>query len=144
MKRLIVIIALSLVFFPSGARADRLAGKVISIGDAHLLKVQLKGRKQYVRLWGITCAERKEPAGEKARKFSGDNSFGKTVVIIEKTEPRREEIEAEVILPSGVNLNHQLVKEGLCKWDRETAPQDKDLEKQEKEAVAHKRGVWAN
>jgi endonuclease YncB( thermonuclease family) len=51
---------------------------------------------------------------------------------------------AEVILPDGRNLNHELVKAGLGWWFRKYAPHDEELEQLEKEARAAKRGLWSD
>jgi len=47
-----------------------------------------------------------------------------------------------VILPDGTNLNHELVKAGLAWWYRRCAPDDKDLERLEKDAKINKIGLW--
>jgi micrococcal nuclease len=51
---------------------------------------------------------------------------------------------AEVILPDGRNLNHELVKAGLGWWFRKYVPHDRDLEQLEKEPREAKRGLWSD
>ena len=41
---------------------------------------------------------------------------------------------AEVVLPDGTSINHELVKEGWCWWYRKYAPGDTVLEGLEHEA----------
>ena len=47
----------------------------------------------------------------------------------------------EVILPDGMNLNHELVKQGWCWWYRKYAPGDAVLEGLEKDARAGRKGL---
>jgi len=41
---------------------------------------------------------------------------------------------ADVLLPDGTNVNHSLVKDGWCWWNRKYAPGDVTLERLEAEA----------
>ncbi len=40
----------------------------------------------------------------------------------------------DVILPDGMNLNQELVKQGWCWWYRKYAPENAELEKLENDA----------
>ncbi len=51
---------------------------------------------------------------------------------------------ADVILPDGRVLNHELVKAGFAWWYRTYAPDDELLKQLEHEARAAKRGLWAD
>lgn len=48
---------------------------------------------------------------------------------------------ADVLLPDGTNVNHQLVKDGWCWWYRKYAPGNTVLQKLEKEAREAKKGL---
>ena len=50
---------------------------------------------------------------------------------------------AEVRLPDGRSLNHELVKAGACWWYRKYAPSDAELERLETKARKQHRGIWA-
>ena len=50
----------------------------------------------------------------------------------------------DVILPDGINLNQELVKQGWCWWYRKYAPGDTVLEGLEKEARKARKGLWAD
>lgn len=50
----------------------------------------------------------------------------------------------DVILPDGMNLNRELVKQGWCWWYRKYAPGDRVLEVLEQEAREGKKGLWAD
>ena len=49
---------------------------------------------------------------------------------------------ADVFLPDGMNVNHELVKDGWCWWYRKYAPGDVELERLEIEAREAKKGLW--
>jgi len=49
-----------------------------------------------------------------------------------------------VILPDGMNLNQDLVKQNWCWWYRKYAPGDTVLEGLEKEAQEAKKDLWAD
>ncbi len=51
---------------------------------------------------------------------------------------------ADVILPDGMSLNQELVKQGWCWWYRKYAPGDTVMEGLETEAREAKRGLWAD
>jgi endonuclease YncB( thermonuclease family) len=50
----------------------------------------------------------------------------------------------DVILPDGMNLNQELVKQGWCWWYQKYAPGDTVLEGLEKDAREGKKGLWAD
>ena len=50
----------------------------------------------------------------------------------------------DVILPDGMNLNQELVKDGRCWWYRKYAPGDTVLEGLENEAREARKGLWAD
>ena len=51
---------------------------------------------------------------------------------------------ADVLLPDGTNVNHELVKDGWCWWYRKYAPGDTVLEGLENEAREKRKGLWAD
>ena len=50
----------------------------------------------------------------------------------------------DVILPDGMNLNHELVKQGWCWWYRNYAPGDTVLEGLETDVRVARIGLWAD
>jgi hypothetical protein len=51
---------------------------------------------------------------------------------------------AEIILPDGRNLNHEIVRAGFAWWYRQYARGDETLERLEREARDARRGLWAD
>lgn len=68
---------------------------------------------------------------------------GKTVTIHSTSRDRYGRIVGEVILPSGENLNHELVRAGLAWWYRKYAPGDQGLARFEREAKKARLGLWS-
>jgi micrococcal nuclease len=60
----------------------------------------------------------------------GQNKYGRTL--------------ANMLLPDGTNVNHELVKQGWCWWYRKYAPGNTVLEGLEKEAREGQKGLWAD
>ena len=79
------------------------------------------GAAEKIRLWGIDCPESKQPFGTRAKQFTGDLAFGKTVAVRVRDVDRYHRTVAEVILPDGRNLNQELVRAGLAWWYQQYA-----------------------
>ena len=120
-------------------------GKVVAVADGDTVSVLRDGTTTVkIRLNGIDCPEKKQPFGTRAKQFTSDLAFGKTVTVIEKEKDRYGRTVGEVILPDGRSLNHELVRAGLAWWYRRYAPNDAELEALEAEARAGKRGLWVD
>jgi endonuclease YncB( thermonuclease family) len=91
-------------------------------------------------LSGIDTPERKQPFYARAREFTSNMAFGKTA----RVEPRGRHFDrlvADVVLPGGRLLNHELVRAGLAWWYAKYAPGDAALKRLEAEARAPRRGL---
>ncbi len=71
-------------------------------------------------------------------------AFGKEVTLQTHGKDKYGRTLAEVLLPDGMNLNQELVKDGWCWWYRKYAPRDTGLEGLEKDAREAKKGLWAD
>ena len=60
--------------------------------------------------------------------------FGKKVTLQTYGLDKYGRTLADVLLPGGTNVNHELVKEGWCWWYRKYAPEDAVPEEREKAA----------
>lgn len=49
-----------------------------------------------------------------------------------------------MLLPDGINLNQELLKDGWCWWYRKYAPGDMVLEELEEETREAKKGLYAD
>ena len=66
-------------------------------------------------------------------KYVGNNGHDKYIRTI-----------GDMILPDGVSLNQELVKQRWCWWYRKYAPADRVLEGLEQDARDAKKGLWAD
>jgi micrococcal nuclease len=82
--------------------------------------------------------------GTRAKQFTGYAAFGKTVTVRVRDVDRYGRTVAEIILPDGRNLNHELVRAGLAWHYVQFAKRDTVLPVLEQEARAAKRGLWAD
>ena len=71
-------------------------------------------------------------------------AFGKEVTLQTFGKDKYGRTLADVLLPDGTNVNHELVKDGWCWWYRKYAPLDAELEKLEKDARDAKKGLWVD
>ena len=76
------ILYLALIFFlvlPCPALGW--SGKVIGVADGDTITVLREKQPQKIRLYGIDCPEKRQPYGKKAKQFTSDMVFGKTVEV---------------------------------------------------------------
>src|SRR5258707_4198312 len=94
--------------------AEDYSGLVVGISDGDTVRVLHDGREERVRLWGIDAPEAKQPWGTRAKEFTGDLAFGKTVNVRVRDVDRYGRTVAEIILPDGRNLNREVFRAGLA------------------------------
>jgi endonuclease YncB( thermonuclease family) len=117
--------------------------KVVGISDGDTITVLIERTPVRVRLSGIDCPEIGQDFGTRAKAATSELAFGKAVTIHWRGHDRFGRIVADVILPDGRNVNHELVRRGLAWWYRNYAPHDPILPKLEAEARAAKLGLWS-
>jgi micrococcal nuclease len=102
------------------------------------------GRTQVkIRLHGIDAPENGQDFGSRAKQATSELAFGKTVTILPRDTDRYGRTVADVDLPDGRSLNHELVSQGMAWWYREYAPDDRELARLEAGAKAARRGLWS-
>jgi len=117
-------------------------GSVVGVLDGDTLDVLYKRHAERIRLYGIDWPEKRQAFGKVAKLATSALVFGRTVTVKPYDTDRYKRVVAEVFLPDGTNLNHQLVKDGWCWWYRKYAPEDTVLEALERKAREAKRGLW--
>jgi micrococcal nuclease len=132
-----------LVLFTLPAFAD-FTGPVISVLDGDTIEVLHNRHPERIRLSGIDCPEKGQPYGHKAKQAVSALVFARDVILQTHGQDKYGRTLADVLLRDGTNINHTLVKDGLCWWYRKYAPLDAELEKLEKEARDAKKGLWAD
>jgi len=118
--------------------------KVIGVSDGDTIKILQDGKEVKIRLAGVDCPEKGQPFGNAAKIFTSEKCFGKQVKInIVQKSDRYGRVVADVILPDGNSLSHELVKAGLA-WHYKHFSKSKELEDLENEARKNKCGLWAD
>lgn len=130
----------------ASCRAPRAEGpfdaRVVGIADGDTLTVLHEGIRVRVRLEGVDCPERGQPFGSRAKLFTSGQAFGRTVTVRPKSRDRYGRVVADVVLPDGRVLNHELVAAGMA-WHFTRYSKDEALARAEREARASRRGLWS-
>lgn len=124
------------------SQAQEFSGSVIQVADGDTLTVRRDGEDRKVHLSGVDCPELKQPFGRKARQFTADAAIRQEVTVKDEGGTRDGGVAGTVTLPDGRILNQELVRSGLCWWERQYA-QDEKLPLLEAEAHAARTGLWS-
>lgn len=122
------------------ARGD-FVGKVVGVSDGDTIEVLRAGRAVRVRLQGIDCPESRQAYGTRAKQFTAQLAFGKTVAVQVHGTDQYGRILGEVILPDGRSLNRELLRGGYA-WGYRRYSNDPVLQQLEEEARRERRGLW--
>ncbi len=126
------------------ASAQEFSGKVVGVADGDTITVLQDRTQVHVRLDGIDCPERGQAFGSRAKEFTSELVFGQVVTVRPRNKDRYGRTVAEIVLPDGRDVNHELVRAGFAWWFRKYAPHDTELARLEAEAKEAKRGLWAD
>lgn len=120
------------------------SGQVIGTLDGDTIEVLHNQHPERIRLYGIDCPEKGQAYWQKAKQATSALVFGKGVTLQTYDKDKYKRTIADVILPDGTNVNHELVKAGWCWWYRKYAPDNSELERLEQDARDAKKGLWAD
>jgi len=130
------------MIFVNSINAQTITGKVIAITDGDTFKLLAPDSTVIrVRLASIDCPERKQPFSKKAKEFVSKAIFNKTVRIDVLKKDRYRRSIANVVYDDSLNLNHELVKNGLA-WHYVKYSKDTILQSLENKAKANQLGLW--
>jgi endonuclease YncB( thermonuclease family) len=129
--------------FDAFPASDDFSGKVIGVSDGDTLTILRDRTPVKIRLRGIDCPETGQDFGSRAKSVTSELAFGKVVTVHPRRKDRYGRTVADVILPDGRILNHELVRRGVAWWYRKFAPHDLVLSKLEAEARAARIGLWS-
>lgn len=115
---------------------------VVRVVDGDTLRVNVDQKIEKFRLYGIDSPEIGQEYGTEARSVARKLIEGQKVTVesIESDHFGRDV--AIVRLPDGRSLNAEMVRQGYAWWSRRHAPDDLELAEAEREARAHRRGLW--
>jgi endonuclease YncB( thermonuclease family) len=119
-----------------------ITGKVVSVQDGDTIEILSNKETYRIRLNGIDCPEKKQDFGSRAKQYTSEHCFGKTVTAWVIDKDRYGRYVADVILPNGNVLNEELVRSGLA-WHYKQYSNSKTLAAMESKAKANKINLWS-
>jgi len=127
--------------------AGTITGKVVRVADGDTVTVLTPDRQQIkVRLYGIDCPEKRQAYGNRSRQAVASMIAGKTVRVRSMGVDRYGRTLGFIAGPDGEDVNRALVRQGMawvytryCK-----APECRTWHRDEAEAQAARRGLWAD
>jgi micrococcal nuclease len=118
------------------------SGKCVGVSDGDTISVMHEGKAEKIRLYGIDCPEKGQPFGKRAKQFTSDMVFGKSVEVKPTTTDGYGRTVAWVY-KGDICLNKELLRVGLA-WHYKKYSQDKEQAVLEEEAMEQKAGLWAD
>ncbi len=134
---------LCLLLLASHTLAADFTGRVVGVSDGDTITVLHNGKGERIRLHGIDCPEKRQAFGNRAKQFTSNLVFAKTVTVQVMDRDRYGRTVGVVLLPDGRSLNHELVSAGLA-WMYRRYTNDQSLSDLEEEARVARRGLWAD
>lgn len=145
MKQFFKAFPLAIILFcVSCSLSTAFQGKVLGVSDGDTITVMHDGKGEKIRLYGVDCPEKAQDFGQKAKRFSSDMVFGKTVDV-ESVVTDRYGRTIGIVRLDGKCLSEELIRNGLG-WvytrycDKAFCGQWKQLEEMAKSAKA---GLWS-
>jgi len=121
-------------------------GKCVGIADGDTITVLTEDKTQHkIRLYGIDCPEKGQDFGHKAKQFTSDKVFGKTVEV-EAIDKDRYGRTVGMVSIRGQSLNEELLRTGYAwvytRYCKKPFCAQWGLLQQQ--ARANKKGLWAH
>jgi micrococcal nuclease len=120
-----------------------LIGKVIGIKDGDTVEViDNQYKTSILRLAEVDCPEKKQPFGMKAKQFTSDAIYLKTVKYIVTNKDRHGRSIAKVYYKNKY-LSAEIIKNGMG-WQYKRYSSSQELAQFEKKARSKKIGLWTD
>ncbi len=123
------------------ASAQTFTATVIAVHDGDTISVRAARETIRVRLEGIDCPEHRQAYSARARRFTSETVFRKTVKVESRGRDQYDRLLARIHI-DGVELNAALVRNGLA-WHYGGKTPDRALVQAERTARASRVGLWA-
>jgi micrococcal nuclease len=122
--------------------AQAISGKIIAAHDGDTITIRSDAGVNYkIRLNGVDCPEKSQDFGKKAKDFTWNFCYGKTITAKLISKDKYDRNIAEVFA-NGQSLNSALVAAGLA-WHYKKYSSDEGLARLEQDARAARRGLWS-
>jgi endonuclease YncB( thermonuclease family) len=125
----------------TAAQSQRFTAQVVAVHDGDTITVRTASETLRVRLAGVDCPELGQSWSARARQFTSQLVFGKTVAIEARGADQYERTIARVSVGS-VDVAEELLRAGLA-WRYELGAADARLLEAELTARRARAGLWA-
>lgn len=132
---------LLMLLFQLPSSALEFSGQVVGVSDGDTITILRDGSPIKIRLARIDCPEKKQAFGQAAKRFTSTECFGQMVTINEHGHDRYGRTIGDVLLPTGITLNEELVQQGLA-WQYQKYSHDPTLAREEQQARNDHLGLW--
>jgi endonuclease YncB( thermonuclease family) len=140
MKKSVLLIIVFL-FYSNGYCQTILSAKVIGIKDGDTVEIIDKQNNTVtLRLAEVDCPEKKQPFGTKAKQFTADLVYLKTIKYIVTNKDRYGRYIAKIYFENKY-LSAEIIKKGMG-WQYKKYSTSKELAKFEQQARSKKIGLW--
>jgi len=143
-SHIFILTCLILIASPFDVHAGQLTGKVVEVYNGCTIGILVDGVPVRIHLYGVDCPEDGQPFDREAKAATSGLTYGKLVTLQVTNINHRGEKIGTVILPGERNLNRELVKAGLARWNRQSAPDARILQTLENSAKNSRLGLWAS
>lgn len=124
------------------ARAQGVAGRVVSVASGDTLTIQFASKLQVrIRLAGIAAPTKDQPYGTRSRGSLAELCGGKPVIVEDQAADAEGHLAARVMC-AGISANGEQVRRGMAWVDRRDAAPTSALFRLETDAREHRRGLW--
>lgn len=126
---------------PTLAATDFVA-RVLIVHEGDRLTIHHQGRRDMVHLRDVDCPKQRQPYGKQARHATAAYIANREVIVRDFKRDRQGRMTAEILLPDGRQIAHELVKEGLA-WVQPGGSGDRALKDMEELARVASKGLWS-
>ena len=135
---------LFLFFLCAQVYSQTFTGKVIGVKDGDtVVVIDAANNQTTLRLAEVDCPEKKQAFGTKAKQFTSDAVYLKTITYKVQTTDRYGRSVAEVYYDNNKYLSAEIIKNGFG-WQYKKYSTSKLLASLEQEARENKRGLWVD
>lgn len=142
MKKCSAVLCLILMLADTAIVWADVVARVLMVHEGDRLTIHHQGRKDMVYLRNVDCPELKQSYGKQAKRATAAYIANREVVVRDLKRDRQGRMTADVLLPDGRQIAHELVKEGLA-WVQPDGSDDQALKDMEELARAARKGLWA-
>ncbi|MES2266629.1 MAG: thermonuclease family protein [Bacteroidota bacterium] len=136
------LFCLFILALSAGCNKTETLYKVVGVKDGDtVVLLSPDNQSVTVRLAEIDAPEKSQAFGQAAKQFTSDICFGKKVKLIGNQKDRYGRTVAQIELENGVNVNHEIVKQGFA-WQYRAYSKSMELAMLEQQARQNHLGLW--